>query len=437
MMAGKQGEMPPEDGLAGHDPGGQQAALPPTPASRGQWCLGAGIVLLVCGLLNTEPLYRPGTLRGFTSNVQIGEAQAWRQGRLDLPERVWDTALKDGKVYSYFPPMFTILAAAVVPLFGGVPHEFILALVAVVPLGAYALFHRLTHSVAWAVVFALAYVCGTSVWPVLAKTITYARPYHVNHTLASIGLLLMLLEYFGRRRVWPAAVGLLLAALSRQLTILYALPLVFLAVADGPRERRRHRLALAMGAVALTGGVYLGLNTLKFGHPLRTGYMLNHEGRNDVFAREAREHGTLSLHWVPRNLYYTNLGFPRVHRVTVAGRDGVYVLPNTMGTGIWWTTPLLLLLLPDLPRLLRERRSLALLGAAFGIYALLMLWHATGAVQRGYNRYSLDYLPVLLALLAPRCIVGRRRWAALAMIGWSIAYFRVLLPMPHVQVWGG
>ena len=69
------------------------------------------------------------------------------------------------------------------------------------------------------------------------------------------------------------------------------------------------------------------------------------------------------------------------------------------------------------------------------VVGLLMFWHATGAYQRGYNRYSLDYLPALLALIAPYAIVGWRRWVTLAMIAWSLIYFQVLLPMTHVRIW--
>jgi hypothetical protein len=270
---------------------------------------------------------------------------------------------------------------------------------------------------------------------VVGLTLLYAKPYHVNHILATVGLLLILIDYFGRRRVWLAAVGLLLAALSRQLTVAFALPIAVMAIQRDAATPRARRIVIAMLTFAVLGVGYCGLNVAKFGHPLRTGYMLNHEGRNDVFAREAREHGLLSLHWVGRNLYFTNVGLPEVHSVEVAGEQSVYLKPNTKGAGIWWTTPLLLLLLVDLPRLLRDRAALALLVAAAVVYGTMMFWHATGEYQRGYNRYSLDYLPVMFALIAPGSMMGGRRLATVMMIAWGVAYFTVLLPMPHLQVW--
>jgi len=394
---------------------------------RRRTLIGGAAVLAVFGVLCPAKLWRPGYVFTGQENIQITEAQAWWSGRLDLPERTWDTALFNGRVYSYFPPMFTILAAAVVPFFDGIPHGLIVAMVLLVPLCAYVLFLRLTGSECWGAILAIGLVCGTSAFPVLDKTVRGAATYPVNHTLSTVGLLLILIEFFGRRRVWPACLGLALTALSRQLTVAYALPIALMSLTGAPREVRGRRLAvLGLTCVGLAV-LYGGLNFLKFGHPLTTGYMLNHEGRDDVFAREAREHGLLSWHWVPRNLYYSNLGLPKLHRVMIEGEERAFVRPNTMGTGIWWTTPLLLWICVETRRLLRDRQAVVWLGAAGLVYGMLLFWHATGAVQRGFNRYSLDYVPVLLALVAPTCCVGWRRWVSLAMVGWSVLYFRWLI----------
>lgn len=397
--------------------------------SVGRWhrLIGAAAVLVVFVLLCEAKLWRPGEVFTIRDNVQIGEAQAWWQGRLDLSDRQWDTALKDGRVYGYFPPMFTILAAAVVPFCDGIPHGLIVAIVFLVPICAYVLFLRLTGSACWGAIQAIGLVCGTSALAVIDKTVRGAAPYQINHTLSTIGLLLILIDFFGRRRIWPACIGLVLTTLSRQLTIAYALPIAMMGLVGAPREGRRRRLAVVGVTCVGLAVFYGGLNFLKFGSPLTTGYMLNHEGRDDIFAREAHEHGLLSWHWVPRNLYYSNIGLPKLHHVVIEGEERTFVRPNMMGTGIWWTTPLLLWLFADGPRLLRDRQATVWLAAAGLVYGLLLFWHATGAVQRGFNRYSLDYVPVLLALVAPTCCVGWRRWVSLGMVGWSVLYFRCLI----------
>lgn len=397
--------------------------------SVGKWhrLLGGAAVLVVFAILCEAKLWRPGEVFTIRENIQIAEAQAWWQGRLDLPSREWETGLKDGRVYSYFPPMFSVFAAAAVPFWDGVPHGLIVAMVFLVPICAYVLFLRLTGSAVWGAVLAIGLVCGTSAFPVLDKTIRGAAPYQVNQTLLTIGLLLILLDFFGRRRDWPACLGLVLTTLSRQLTIMYAIPIAAMNLVGAPRERRRGRL-LVVGLTCLALAVfYGGLNFLKFGHPLTTGYMLNHEGRDDVFAREAREHGLLSWHWVPRNLYYSNIGLPKLRRVMIKEEERAFVRPNTMGTGIWWTTPLLLWIFAEGARLSRDRQATVWLVAAGLVYGMLLFWHATGAVQRGFNRYSLDYVPVRLALVAPTCCVGWRRWVSLGMVGWSLLYFGWLI----------
>ncbi len=101
-------------------------------SGRREFWYGLLLVFLVVVGLNTATLWRPGVV----NNIQITEAKAWWNGHLDLPEREWDTALKDGRVYSYFPPMFTIIAAGVVPFTNGVPHRFTVVLATVVPLCA-------------------------------------------------------------------------------------------------------------------------------------------------------------------------------------------------------------------------------------------------------------------------------------------------------------
>ncbi len=325
--------------------------------------------------------------------------------------------------------MFSFIAAAVLPVFGGVPHLFMVAAIALpVLLLAYALFLRRSESPQWAMVLAIALVCGTSAWPVLRNTLKSCNPYFVNQTLAMIGVLVLLIEYFGKRRVWLAGIGVAVAALSRQLTIAYLIPLAFMAWRKEPGRERRNALTALTLTAAVVVGVPLLMNTLKFGHPLESGYMYLYNDRpEDDFSRDAHAYGIFSPHYIGRNAYHSNLGFPRRYEITIAGREEVDYRPNLYGTGIWWTTPLLLWLFVDLRRILRDPELRVLLLAAAVIVVALLFYHSTGWIQRGFNRYSMDYVPVLLALIVPRCINGWRKWVSLAMIGWGVLYFRWLV----------
>ncbi|HNQ22209.1 MAG TPA: hypothetical protein PKK06_03860 [Phycisphaerae bacterium] len=397
------------------------------PAARRQWWMGALLVYLVLLGLNEANLWRPRVVFGGLENVQIWEAQAWWQGRCDLPQREWDTSEYQGRVYSYFPPLFTMVATLIVPWGNGVPHWCIVLLALPLPLLAYALFARLTGSELHAVLLTVGLFAGTSAWQATRKAIQTCAPYHINHMLALVGVLLFVHAYLGKGRLGLAGVGLAVASWSRQLTLAYALPFFYLAWAGAPAGRRWSRLAMAGACTAVIVALPLVLNTLKFSNPLEDGYLLNYEGRDDQFAQDARTYGLFSTHYVPRNLYWTNLGFWELHEIKVAGRPEVHWRPSTMGVGLWWTSPLLLWLFPCLPALLRDPKKRVLLAAVVVIYVALLLWHGTGSTQRGYNRYSLDYVPVLMALITPVCVTRWRGWVSAGLIVWSVVYFRFLL----------
>ena len=399
----------------------------PRPLRREVW-LGALLVLVVVfGLRETE-IWRPEVVLDGRHNIQIAEAAAWREGRLDLPERLWDTALQNNRVYSHFPILFTAIAWVLLPLCGGVPHGFMLFFLAVpIVLLAYVLFYRATASPLWGAVLAIGFVCGTSTWTVIHKSFMGGGAYYPNHVLATLGLLILLTEYYGRRRGWMCGLGLFVATMSRQLTAAFAIPLVWLVLRDQPPAQRRRQLITLAVVGVVVAGVPLAVNTLKFGSPLQTGYMPIYAGRTDSFAIDAHEHGLFSPYFVPRNLYYMNLGLPRLHRIEMAGRPEYHLVHNIKGTGIWWTTPLLLWLWFDFRRIWERPAARSLLAAAVLVFVGLMFFHTTGEEQRGYNRFALDFMPALLAVIAPTCFAGRRRWVSLAMVMWSVVYFRWLV----------
>ena len=400
--------------------------------SVGKWhrLIGAGVVVVVFTLLSEAKLWRPGEVFTIQENVQIAEAQAWWEGRLDLPERKWDSALFNGRVYSHFPPMFSLLAAAITPWFGGVPHwAVVLFVVLPIPFLAYALFLRRTGSATWAAVLALGLLFGTSMYPVLDKAIRGAAPYNINHMLAVVGLLILLNEFYGNRRIWLMGVGLVVAAFSRQLTLAYAIPFVWAAMRrEGGRPTGGMLLPVGLTG-AIVFGLPLALNTLKFGNPLDSGYMHIYNGRrdDDPLSRDAQTYGLFSARYVPRNLYYANIGLPKLYRIEIEGVPRLFLRPNIWGTGVWWTTPLLLWVFVELRRLWREPADRMVLLAASLSNAALLFFHGSGYHQRGFNRYSLDYVPALLALVAPTSFIGWRRWVSLAMIGWSVVYFRWMI----------
>lgn len=389
------------------------------------WWIGLACTYLVFFLLIDAKLWRPGVYCDGSSNVQVTEAQQWWQGRLDLPDRVHDTALHDGRVYSHFPILFTLISVPFVKTWPGVPY-CVLVFILVLPLPplAYGLMHRVTKSARWSVVLATGLLAGTSAWPVLHRALRGCEPYFVNHGLATIGLLIFLVEYFGRQRVWVAGAGLVVSALSRPMTAMFTLPLGLLAWQLDHSDRRKPNLFAFGGICLIVWGAPMAVNFLKYGNPLESGYMLIYEGRDDYFATDAREHGLFSTAFLARNLYWHNIGLPERHWIEVAGKSELHFTPNQVCTGVWWTSPMLLWLFAALPPILRDPARRWLIAAVVVVYGGLMLFHAAGNVQRGYNRFSMDYLPVLFAVVAPFAESGWRRWVTLPLVVWSVIYFR-------------
>ena len=371
------------------------------------------------------PLFKGGDHVVWPSaNVQVAEAEAWLDGSLSLPERRWDTAVRDGRVYSHFPPLMTLVSAAVMSLGPeGVPFYVLSVLFVVpIPLLAYVLFLRRCESVFAATVLACAFVLGSSALLVMCRVLQSGKVWQTNHAISQLGLLIFLIDYFGKRRVWLGGIGAVICTWSRYTMAAYLLPLWWVACArDGERVYGR-RLAWAGVMTVAALGLPMTLNTLKFASPLNSGYKLIYEGRwndqNDRPAQDAKK-GIFSPVFVPRNLYAMNLGFPQWK----PRRDGRRLEPNTEGTGIWWTTPLLLYLLVDWRRIWARREHRALLVAAGVIYVTLMFFHTTGAAQRGYNRFSLDFLLVLLVVAVPWAFAGKRRYVSTALAVWGVAYF--------------
>ncbi len=353
------------------------------------------------------------------NHVQVREASRWLEGELSLPAPDFDTAEVDGTTYSHFPPLMTIFSALVLMVSPkGVPHWLLtVVFVWTVPGLAYRLFLGRCGRIVPAVVLTLAYVFGTSAFCILDRASLSAAVWQLNHAISQVGLLLFLDGYFRGGRIWQSGIGLLIGGLSRLPMVAYALPMVVMAWLQGGRRRW-----VGLTFVVVLVGTFAMLNELKFGSPVQHGYGMIYEGRGDVVALSAAD-GAFHSKWIDDNLYWMNVGWPVFEK-----RHGNWRwLPSVQSTGIWWTTPLLLMVIWDVKRIWAERQNRWLLGSVGVIYAVLMLYHTTGFAQRGYNRFSLDFLLVLLAMIGPHAFVGRRWVVSTLLAIWGVVYFRIIL----------
>ncbi|HVP10872.1 MAG TPA: hypothetical protein VMV94_06735 [Phycisphaerae bacterium] len=371
------------------------------------------------------------------STAALAEGEAWLQGRLDIPlphtpdllhNRLHDTAYYNGKVYNVFPPLMTILTVLLSPLHHLIeapegywlPWPYTLLAFWPLPIIGFIVFRRQVHSAAWAGLLTLAWMGGTAVLPNLhfAQTGLLGQ---VDHVVSQTGLLIFTADLLGRRRIWPALIGLAIATWTRQLTLLYGLPLLWLAWSQG-----RRRFVTGIVGLAIIAAPLLTLNWLKFGNPLEFGYRYIYAGRDtDDLAQRCLKYGVFSPHFVGENAYYM---FAAPPYIAVSPTQIQITGDNQYGTSLWITTPLALFVFISAAAWWRDKtRRILMLGTLPVLFGLLC-YHNPGFLESGYSRFALDFLPIWLLVVAPWTRNGWRTWLTLLCTAWSLLYFQAVVP---------
>jgi hypothetical protein len=211
-----------------------------------------------------------------------------------------------------------------------------------------------------------------------------------------LALTLFLLEWAGRRRPLVLGSCMAISFLARPTTVLAVIPFG-LALLWSKRAALRPLVTAAI-ALALPIGlailVYGWFNWVRFGSPLQAGYAISYLPQPGLDARRAV--GLFSVLQIPENF-----------------RLAVLAPPDTMGHFPYLTaSPYGLSMLLVSPALLTtlwagfKSRSAQLMWLAAGIVAVpVFLYYGGGYIQYGF-RYSLDFTPFLIALVA----MGSMRW---------------------------
>jgi hypothetical protein len=387
------------------------------------------------------------------NNAAVAEGIAWLEGRLDIPhqggpepdQRMHDTAWYNDTSYNVFPPMMAILTVLLSPLhrFFGFPTGmwspwFYSPLIFwPMPIVGFIVFRRQTGDAAWAALLTVAWMGGTAILPNLHEArLGYLG--QINHVVSQVGLLIFAADVLGRRRIWPALIGLLISTYTRQLTFLYGLPLLWVAWRSGhggpgvsPVVAKR-RFLMCLAGLAVIAAPLLTLNYLKFGNPVDFGYRYMYEGRwEGQMGSRCREHGLFSSHFIPENAYYLHAAPPRINF------DFPYFRiqdDNPNGTSMWITTPLALLAVVGALRWWADPRRRILMLGTLPVMAGLLCYHSPGFMEHGYNRFALDFLPIWLVVIAPQTRGGWRTWFTLGCTAWSLLYFQSIVPDVSVKM---
>ncbi len=245
---------------------------------------GCLVLLLIAWWLIIEPSVRLSQWHVSPDlNPCFLEAQAWRHGTFELDQRVRYTALVDGRILNVYPPLFTFISRVAIAygLLQGLPENvfyapWLLGVVALpLPFVGFWAFRQVVRRSEWAAVLTGCWLVGTAMWPVMRDAHSgLLNPVH--SLLSTTGLMLIAGDLMGRKRIWPAAIGLLICAWSRQMTLPYGAAILWVAWRHGPQPRRN--VAVAGTVLVVIVGVLAGLNWAKFGNPLESGYRYIYAG---------------------------------------------------------------------------------------------------------------------------------------------------------------
>ena len=310
------------------------------------------------------------------------------QGRLDDPTfaHTVDSVALNGRYYVAVGPLQVVPYLAFVPL--GPFHGLARYVVSLIP-GLVAAWLALPLARAYGLRDGTAYwvAAFTAFGTLLFYVAVFGDMYYLAHAESFLALELFLLEWAGRRR--PAVLGVLLAAsfLARPTTILAGIPFG-LALLWQRREgwaRAAFAFVAPLGLAIVAFGLY---NAARFGSPMESGYALSLLFNAALIDR--RSHGVFSISQVPENVRLAILALPRL-RPSLP-----FVVPDGYGMSMLLVSPGLLVAVRAGFRPPAQR----LMWAASALIAVpVLLYYGGGYVQYGF-RYSLDFTPFLVVLVA-------------------------------------
>jgi len=234
----------------------------------------------------------------------------------------------------------------------------------------------------------------------------------IVQTVATMFLVLALLEYFTLRRWF--ILGVLVAMLGLTRINLYLAAIFFVLEIIRLRNKIPFKLSLVYFIFPiifslLLWGVY---NHRRFQSVFETGYRYNITLQNwpNVFQMK---YGLFSLQYVPTNFYSMLLRGPVPVLETGEGfiLQYPYLKADGWGMAIWITSPLFFYLFI----MKKEKYTLAAVSTLLVLAIPSLLYFGVGFSQFGY-RYSLDFLPFLLLILLPTFKNSLPRFAKILII---------------------
>ena len=329
-------------------------------------------------------------------NLHTYQAEAFLRGKFNIDGDVnklpGETVRQGGNIYIPFPPLPAILLTPFVALFGSANIKISLITAVIGCSSCYVLYKILRrlelehNSILWMIA---AFALGTAYWQTLRSSMwvwMFAQIIGVFFILLSIN------EVFGKGRgIW---IGLFLgsAFLSRQLSIYTGIFLIAVLWETQTSRKRMLNISGFLGSFGICILIYLVVNYLRLGS-IDSGYAgINAAG----FGKERIEHYGLfnTAYFVFNSIYMFLQGF---HLETI-GADKLQISAlDPFGTSLLSASPFVIAAF-----FAKWNRTISWAAwLAIGLSLIHMLfYHNNGFIQYNAQRFTLDFMPVLILLVA-------------------------------------
>lgn len=329
-------------------------------------------------------------------NAYILQARAFLRGQLDIPHYVHDAAVYKGQYYVIHPPFPAALLTPFVAIGGPLDAEivFLSLTLALISLWLFwRIFRRLGCEPVLCGWLCAAFFLGTGYW---FATGFCEGVWYFAHVVAATCLIGAIHETLGGRG-WLAGLLLGCAFLSRQLS-LYAG--IFLVAAiwcnarfSGPKRIKVLQVAGLAAGFAVCFVLYLYFNWVRFDHVLDTGY--EYLNLSSFLKVRVERFGQFNWAYIPYN--FTHL-FLQGFNLEYQGADLMQLKGmNRFGTSITFASPFVFFAFRA------REKPLFLTGAWLAIGATLihqLFYYNNGFLQYNTHRFTLDFLPIIMVLIA-------------------------------------
>ena len=352
-------------------------------------------IIVMVGSLGTRILRDSGK-----DNLYAHQAQALLEGHLDIkkqsPEKLADIAVFNGQYYVAFPPFPTILLLPFVMIFGIENTKPVLIALILTLLNIYSLIQilkKIDTQYKYVLWLTTAFFLGTGYWSILRGSMGV---WGFAQVVATTALFLALNEALGQGR--GVIVGMFLGAaiLSRQSSIFYLIFLCALLWKNhrmGYMKERALNIFWLLVVLGLWGGSYLYLNWLRFGNMFDTGYsyILTAPG---FLEERIQRYGLFNAAYIPFNFIYM---FIQGFQINIDPATLQVWGMNSFGTSLTFASPFLFIAL-------WAKWDKVILRAAWIsiilILGVILMYYNNGWIQLNTQRFALDFIPMLILLVA-------------------------------------